>query len=327
MEYLLKLAVSFFAGFLSFLTPCVLPLVPSYITFIGGTTFQEMNASGYNKKRLFIRALFFISGFTVVFVIAGIFLWGAFSLLGELSAAINTAVNIIAGSIIILLGLNIIFDFIPLLFREAKIALNKRPENNIGALAAGMAFGAGWSPCIGPLLGGIITLTATSESVFGIINLIAYSLGLGVPFLLLSLAFASLSSKLEKIKKYFPLLKTASGLFLILIGFFIVLGQLVAVNAIMTGLSFFIIETNKDTPWLFPFISAVMFLAIGAIPVVKYFIKIHKSGNGSISPGLIGSIWFVVFMALAVLQIFGLFPIFQWISEWLLVQELVPIQF
>src|SRR4030042_869994 len=231
----LNLLISFTAGLLSFLSPCVLPLVPVYISLIGGLTLQDIKNERYKKTQLVFRALLFVAGFTLVFILMGVFIWGAF----QLASGLTTVLNVAAGIIVILLGLNIIFDFLSFLKRERRFTAQRKPATLVGVFAAGLALGAGWSPCVGPLLGSIIALTASGSSALGIIHLGAYSLGLGVPFILLSLAFIPVSGFLDKIKKHLNALRIASGIFLILIGVVILLGQFLSLNIffLRTGLS------------------------------------------------------------------------------------------
>ncbi|MBN1523769.1 MAG: hypothetical protein JW904_04755 [Spirochaetales bacterium] len=322
MELVVRLVVSFFAGFLSFLTPCVLPLVPSYITFLGGTTVQELNSSQYNRKRIFVRAIFFVSGFTIVFTLAGTLLWGAFAAIGTLSQTINAVINIIAGSIIILLGLNIIFDFFSFLNREKRADMSTRPENNISALLMGMTFAAGWSPCIGPILSGIVALTATSYSVFGIFGLLLYSLGLGIPFLLLGLAFVPVSRKLGNMKKYFPVIKIVSGSFLIVVGIFMLLGRFIAMNVLFFEISQLLRTMHGDFWLMFYIFFAVLYGGIAGLAGFRFIKNLFFSQERHVS--FFAIFVFIVFFTLFLLQITAVISTELLVAEWFLVQEISP---
>ncbi|HEQ71493.1 MAG TPA: cytochrome c biogenesis protein CcdA [Spirochaetia bacterium] len=317
----INLLISFTAGFFSFLTPCVLPLVPSYIALIGGKTLQEIKAGQYRRSKLIMRTLFFIAGFSVVFVLMGVFIWGTFQIL----SGISTVLNIAAGVIVILLGLNIIFDWFSFLSREKRVTVDKRAESYTGSLLAGMAFGAGWSPCIGPLLGGIISLTATGDSVAGVFNLAAYSLGLGVPFLLLSIAFLPVTRSLERVKKHFQMLKTISGVFLVFIGLLILLGQFLEFNAFFTRAGFAIEQAYTAHPAGIRTLIGGLLLTVGLLPTGIWGVRALRQGAVRISRASVAA-WLVsaVLITVGVLEFVGVLSVGRLFSGWLLVQEINP---
>ncbi|GHV64291.1 hypothetical protein AGMMS49587_16380 [Spirochaetia bacterium] len=166
----LSIFLAFAAGLLSFLSPCVLPIIPSYLCIIGGV-----------RSHLVAGTVSFILGFSAVFIVLSILLSTTLFLLGGISRYITIA----AGIIVIILGLNVIFDFLSFLNYEKRFHLNKRPRGIAGTFLAGAAFGAGWTPCVGPILGSILLLAGQSgKTATAALYLAVYSAGLGLPFLL-----------------------------------------------------------------------------------------------------------------------------------------------
>jgi cytochrome c-type biogenesis protein len=214
--------LAFGAGLLSFISPCVLPLVPSYVTFLTGVSFEELtderNSDPKIKKIIFMNSLMFILGFSLVFVAMG----ASLSLLGQYFTVYIGTLRKIGAVVIILLGLHIIgvMNF-GILQREKRLHIfsDDKPYGLIGSFFVGIAFAAGWTPCIGPILASILILAGTSESLgVGVMFLVVYSAGLAIPFLLTSLGISSFLRHFNSIKKYFRAVSIASGLFLIVIG-------------------------------------------------------------------------------------------------------------
>jgi len=152
------LALSFAAGVLSFLSPCIVPLVPSYLSFIGGVAATEAADRAPTRGVVILRTLLFVLGFTVVFVVLGIVFSGS----GALFSNAASVMNVIAGGVVILLGLNVIFDFWKFLNIERRFHLSSRPAGHFGSVLIGMAFGAGWTPCIGPILASVLMRPASA---------------------------------------------------------------------------------------------------------------------------------------------------------------------
>lgn len=224
------LALSFVAGVLSFLSPCIVPLVPSYLSFVGGVAANEAEQSAVTRGVVILRTVLFVLGFTVVFVVLGIVFSGS----GALFTGTSTIINIVAGAVVILLGLNIIFDFWKFLNLERRVHFSERPAGHMGAVVIGMAFGAGWTPCIGPILASILLLAGTSGNVAtGVFYLVAFSLGLGVPFLVAGVFLGRATQALRRVRRYLPAIKTASGILLIGIGLLIAFGRLQQLSARM----------------------------------------------------------------------------------------------
>jgi cytochrome c-type biogenesis protein len=148
---------AFVAGLLSFLSPCVLPLVSSWLIYLSGAE-GENGGSGLPRSRLVLATLCFILGFSTVFIVLSLLFSSFFMFLGNL----NSLINIIAGGVIVIFGLNILFNFIPFLNYEKRFHFARGPRNFLGAFTVGLAFGAGWTPCIGPILGSILLMAGQS---------------------------------------------------------------------------------------------------------------------------------------------------------------------
>jgi len=216
------------AGLLSFLSPCVLPLIPSYLTFITGVSFDDLQMGGDNRKIRLLTAthsLFFIFGFSAVFIAMG----AASSMLGNLLAAYHHWIRIIGGIIMIVFGVFVAgFWNIGFLQRERRFHPHKKPVGFLGSTVIGMAFAAGWTPCIGPILGTILLYAGSQESTaYGIRLLAMYSLGLAVPFLFSSLAFNSFLAYSKRLRSYMRFIMLASGLLLIGFGLLLVTDKIV----------------------------------------------------------------------------------------------------
>ena len=221
------LATSFVAGFLSFVSPCVLPLIPGYISFISGLTLEEMQASGAaagtSRRQVLIASLAFVLGFTVIFVAAG----ASATAIGRFLYEHAPIVEKIAGVLLIVFGLHMMGVFrIRLLENDKRIHTQKKPAGPVGAFLVGTAFAFAWTPCIGPILGGILGLAASRESVAeGMQMLAMYSLGLGVPFLLTSVAIDRFFSAAARIRRYYRVIELVSGALLIIVGLLIFFDQ------------------------------------------------------------------------------------------------------
>lgn len=228
MSQEVTLLAAFVAGFLSFVSPCVLPLIPGYISFISGLTLEEMQASGSSaaaasRRHVLIASLSFVLGFTVVFVAAG----ASATAIGRFLYEQAPIVEKIAGALLIVFGLHMMGVFrIRLLEGDKRIHTQKKPAGPIGAFLVGTAFAFAWTPCIGPILGGILGLAASRESVSeGMQMLAMYSLGLGVPFLLTSVAINQFFSAAAKVRRHYRTIELVSGGLLIVVGLLIFFDQ------------------------------------------------------------------------------------------------------
>jgi cytochrome c-type biogenesis protein len=201
------------------MSPCVLPLIPSYITYITGISFADLDAehpSHVVRKKAIIHSVAFILGFTTVFVLLG----ASATYIGSFLHNYTSLIRKIGGILIILFGIHIT-GLVPirLLMGEKRVTITHKPAGYLGSFLVGLVFAAGWTPCIGPILATILTLAATEESVYqGILLLLLYSLGLGIPFLLSSLAMHQFLLFFNRYKKFIRTFEIITGIFLILIG-------------------------------------------------------------------------------------------------------------
>jgi cytochrome c-type biogenesis protein len=215
-----ELFTAFGAGLLTFLSPCVLPLIPVYICLITGLSFNELTGSKgaqlASKKLILTEALFFIFGFSFVFVALG----ASASFLGSFLSDHMRVFRIIGGSVLVIFGIHLIGIIkIPFLEREKRFQVKSKSASSFGSLLAGVAFGLGWTPCVGPILGGILVMAAARETLLqGVILLSAYSLGIALPLLLVSIGVHRAVQIFSKVKKYFRVVKIVSGVLLITIG-------------------------------------------------------------------------------------------------------------
>ncbi len=213
------LAVAFVAGVLSVLSPCVLPLVPSYVSFLTGLSLDELGAK---RRTALIHALLFISGFTLIFVALGATATG----LGRLLNYHQIWLERIGGALIVFFGVYLLggFHWMPL-ERERRFQLPGRPLGYLGSVLVGMAFGAGWTPCIGPILGSILLYTSTQESLRqGVVLLLAYSAGLAVPFILAAAAVGRFIAWFQRYRRFIPLTTRISGALLVALGLLVASG-------------------------------------------------------------------------------------------------------
>ncbi|MEI6703570.1 MAG: cytochrome c biogenesis CcdA family protein [Deltaproteobacteria bacterium] len=210
---------AFIAGLLSFLSPCVLPLIPSYITYITGLSFAELQAEHPThviRQKSILHSLSFICGFTVVFVMLG----ASATYIGSFLHHNADVIRKVGGVLLVVLGIHVT-GLIPLRFLlgEKRVSIKHKPAGYAGSFLVGIAFAAGWTPCIGPILAAILAVAATEESVYqGIILLLFYSLGLGVPFFLSALAMHQFIVAFNRFKKYIRLFEIITGIFLMVIG-------------------------------------------------------------------------------------------------------------
>lgn len=208
--------VAFLAGLAYFLSPCVLPLVPSYISYITGISFEELKEGGSNRRvhlATIIHSLFFISGFSLVFIILG----ASASFLGQFLSQHLPIVRKIGGALIVILGLFIAgWLKVPYLLRERHWKLSRRPAGYFGSALIGISFAAGWTACSTPILSAILIYTSTGKTIqTGMILLTAFSLGLATPFFLSSLAINTFLTFFKRIKKYLRTIEIISGILLI----------------------------------------------------------------------------------------------------------------
>jgi cytochrome c-type biogenesis protein len=224
--------VAFVAGLLSFLSPCVLPLVPSYVGFLTGMTLPEVTG---RRRVALTHALLFVSGFSLVFI-----------LLGASATALGRALNYyqvwlqrLGGALIILFGLLCLGVFNSrLLSQERRLHLERKPVGYLGSVLVGMAFAAGWTPCIGPVLGAILGLAATSTDVSrGMLLLAVYSAGLALPFLVAAVAVDSFLDWFQRFRRFLPWVMRISGVMLVFVGILLLTGEFTRLAGWLQGLT------------------------------------------------------------------------------------------
>ncbi len=228
---------AFIAGLLSFLSPCVLPLIPSYITYITGLSFADLQTEHPSHKvrqASMLHSLAFILGFTVVFVLLG----ASATYLGSFLNQHVGLLRKVGGVLIMLLGVHVT-GLIPItmLLGEKRITLHRKPAGFIGTFLVGIAFAAGWTPCIGPILAAILMVAATAQNVYhGIVLLLVYSLGLGIPFFLSSLAMHQFIIAFQRFKKFIRVFEICTGIFLMLVGVMIYFNWLSRLSGVFSSL-------------------------------------------------------------------------------------------
>jgi len=233
----INLISAFIAGLLSFLSPCVLPLIPSYITYITGLSFADLQAehtSGSVRRRTIIHSLLFIAGFTTVFILLG----ASATFIGGYMQEHMTIIRRVGGILIILFGIHLT-GLVPiqLLLGEKRFTIHNRPAGYLGSFLVGVAFSAGWTPCIGPILASILMIAATEETLHhGILLLLAYSMGLAIPFFLSALALHRFLVAFNRFKKYIRILEIVTGLFLVVVGIMVYGNYLTKISAIFSSL-------------------------------------------------------------------------------------------
>jgi len=250
MDTNLSIFIAFWAGIVSFISPCVLPLLPSYLTFITGMSFDEL--TGENRKSVrratVLHSVFFIIGFSIVFTALG----ALFGLMGGALFTYKEIIRKVGAILLIILGvyisglvrmlllkvqsgiiaqdrkpgavLSFLIRMFSLMDTERKVHLKQKPAGFIGSTLVGITFAAGWSPCLGPIVAAILSLAVIGDSaspLYGVVLLFVFSMGLGLPFLLSSLAFNSFLALFNRFKRFIPAVNIIAGLLLVILGVFL----------------------------------------------------------------------------------------------------------
>ncbi len=305
----LNIFIAFVAGLLSFLSPCVVPLIPSYLSFVSGASFDELHNAAASRRRILSRTLFFVLGFTIVFVLLGIIFSGPMVLFGGAVRWINFG----AGLAVILLGINVMFDLVAVLNVERRIHLSSRPVDGLGATAVGMAFGAGWSPCIGPILASILFLAGTQGQISRAALLLAvYSLGLGLPFIVTGVAFSRASRLLGKLRPHMRVVKTVSGLFLVGVGILIMVGRFQQINGALLAGGFRLERWATANPAR----SRIVFGSISVVwAILPPTVGLLRRKRPIVGPA--GAIFCVAFLIIGVAGFAGTIDIATLVAGWL----------
>lgn len=226
------------AGLLSFASPCVLPLVPPYLCFLGGVTMEQLtdteSAQTGAARRVWVTAIAFVLGFASVFVALG----ATATTLGNLVAEHLQILSYIAGVVIIALGLHFLGIFrIGMLYREARFHVGQRPAGVVGAYVVGLAFAFGWTPCVGPVLAAILFVAASEESVlYGATLLAVYAAGIGIPFLMAALAAGPFMAFVKRFRKHLNRVEQVMGALLVVTGILFLTGS-------MADMAYWLLET------------------------------------------------------------------------------------
>jgi cytochrome c-type biogenesis protein len=233
----ISLFVALGAGVLSFLSPCVLPLFPAYLSFITGmsaTTLYDVATLRRHRSRILLHALCFIAGFSLIFVALG----ASFSFLGSLLRAHLDLLQRVGGAVIMFFGLVLVGLFnVPLLSRTVGLQVHRAPVGYAGAFLVGVSFAVGWTPCVGPILGSILLLASTAAEVTrGIILLSVYSLGLALPFFLSALAVPAFLQILGRVAGYLRAMEVAGGVLMLVVGLLIFTGSFTILNSYLLRL-------------------------------------------------------------------------------------------
>ena len=234
-----SLVTAFAAGLLSVLSPCVLPLLPAYLSLVSGISVEELRGQASDRevrRRVMGTSLAFVLGFSAVFIVLG----ASATLLGRMLRsfrieALGTSIGVaqIAGVVIVAMGFHLLGVLrIPWLYREARFEGPNRPAGPIGAALVGAAFAFGWTPCVGPILGGILTLAGARETVLqGMGMLTVYSAGLAVPFLVAAWSVERFLGALRRLRAHFRTIEIVSGALLVAVGVLVLTDQLTRINS------------------------------------------------------------------------------------------------
>lgn len=220
--------VAFVAGFLSFFSACILPLIPAYIMYLTGSTLEEE----VNERRLFAltRTLGFVLGFTVIFIIMGV----SASFIGKVFVRNRDIFAKVSGILIILFGLNMLGVFKFGIMKKINIKAPKRVTNWFSSVLMGMAFAAGWSPCFGPVLGAILVYAGATETIAqGILLLLIYSLGMAVPFILTSLFINKFAELMDRYEDYLKYINIIGGALMIVFGLLVFFDKVVDISRLL----------------------------------------------------------------------------------------------
>lgn len=219
----ISILLAFSAGLLSFLSPCVLPLVPAYISYLTGSSMKELK-NGKTKIFTLYKSFGFVLGFSIIFILMGV----SITSLGKLLITHKDSFRKIGGILIIVFGLHTIGIFkIKLFYREKRFSFFHKIKGPFSSIIMGMAFAAGWTPCIGPILSSILIYAANMDSIGkGVFLLIMYSIGLAVPFILTAMAIEGFSEQFKKFSKYLPVISIISGILMIIMGIMIFTNKL-----------------------------------------------------------------------------------------------------
>lgn len=228
MELDVGIGAALLAGLLSFVSPCVLPIVPPYLAYLAGISFSELQAGDdvdrATRRRIVLASLAFVCGFTVVFVALG----ATASIIGQSLARHFSTLSVIAGALIIIMGLHFMGLFrISLLYREARVDVQRKPAGLPGAFVMGLAFAFGWTPCVGPVLAAILFMAGSEDTAIQSMTLLAaYSMGIGIPFVAAAFFASRFIGWANRFKKHMGKVEKLMGALLVITGVLFMTGQM-----------------------------------------------------------------------------------------------------
>lgn len=294
-----SLLAAFTAGLISFASPCVLPLIPAYLSFISGVSVEEMKRPGKKSevlKKVSLNTILFILGFSLVFVALG----ASATFMGDFLLSKLSLFNKIAKAIIILFGLHLLGVFrIRFLSYEKRFHTRARPLGFFGSFLIGVAFAFGWTPCIGPILAGVLLLASNQDTMTkGVVLLSSYSLGLGIPFFVTAVSFHTFLSVFGWIKKHFRVVEIISGSFLIIIAHLIFVGPLnslpfLGVFALALSCAYLAEQKNRDPGFWF---LLSWFLLIVPLVIILFARRIQEKKELSLVSKILKIIMFLAFL-------------------------------
>jgi cytochrome c-type biogenesis protein len=225
-----SVGAAFLAGLLSFVSPCVLPIVPPYLCYLAGVSFDQLKGEGVaegTSRRIILSSVAFVLGFTTVFVALG----ATASVVGQSIARYFDTLSIIAGIIIIVMGLHFLGVFrIGFLYKQARVEVQNKPAGLIGAYVMGLAFAFGWTPCVGPVLAAILFVAGSTDTVWrGAVLLAVYALGIGLPFILAAAFATRFLGWASRFRRHMATVEKAMGALLVLTGILFITGQMSAI--------------------------------------------------------------------------------------------------
>ncbi|WP_018526477.1 cytochrome c biogenesis CcdA family protein [Alkalispirochaeta alkalica] len=325
-------ATALAAGFVSFLSPCVFPLVPSYLSFISGSSFSDLSRGATATSLILTRTIAFVLGFSAVFVSLGILFSGPTIIF----ATALPWINLVAGAVLVFFGVTLIFSLPLFLERLLPRRLRQppaKPASAGGSLLAGAAFGAGWTPCIGPLLGSILFLAGSGgDPARAALLLGAYSLGLGLPFIAGGMMFSRLVTRARGMSPHLGKIRRTSGFLLVVLGILIGRGQFQQINATILSAGFRLhqwgLETPQEAQRIFS-LGLLLLALLCLLPLVAASMRARRREDDPAPrrrvPGrfaLVSAGLALILFATAGLQAAGILQAELLLSRWLLFQGL-----
>ncbi len=306
------------AGLVSFISPCVLPLLPAYLSLLSGLTVKELSGR-QQKARLLGTSLMFSAGFTLAFTVLGIVFSGGMNFIG---GGTSRLFGKIAGIVVIVLGLNVIFDFIRILDNDARLIRKfaGRGRGEVNAFLIGLAFAAGWSPCIGPILASILLMAAREANVgAAVLLLVAYSAGFAIPFVASALFFERLSPLLGFLKKHGKGVRIVSGMLLVAFGIVMLLGSVSRIPAIAAQAGSALLDFEAASPLASRITGAAFWLLFAGLALHRILRRRRAEGAAPRmqKPPTTAYVFLAIFIVLAALELANAISLLHLVGGWL----------